>query len=63
LPLSSASPNGAYFLYVSLSFCVHEDFGLSYFSLLIADVYSSVYCDARWSRKRDSFQKSIRTVQ
>jgi hypothetical protein len=32
--------DGAYFLYVSLSFCVHEDFGLSCFSLLIDDVYS-----------------------
>jgi hypothetical protein len=54
-PIQNAKTDGAYFLYASLSFYVHEDFGLSCFSLLIADAYSSVYYNARWSRKRDSF--------
>ena len=58
-PIQNAESDGACFLYASLSFCVHEDLGLSCFPLLIADAYSSVYCDASRSRKRMCFFPKI----
>ena len=58
-PIQNVEMDGACFLYASLSFYVHEDFGLSSFPLLIADAYSSVYCDASRSRKRRGFFPKI----
>ena len=53
--IQNAETDGTCFLYASLSFCVHEDFGLSCFPLLIANAYSSVYYDASRSRKGRGF--------
>jgi len=58
-PIQNVETDGACFLYASLSLCVHEDFGLSCFPLLIVDAYSSVYCDASRSRKRRGFFPKI----